>query len=161
MSAPDLSTLQKKAENIIPRIADAYIYDDVNANWASMGILEGVEINFEGQTQNADVAGREKMLTIRFDASLVLQQTAEEEFDNVRKICSPAGAGARVKICDQKTAPANVGTATGFEFVNVFPNWSDGTINGNGEGSSFTIEFGAKVLISSFENFDGTVTVDA
>lgn len=162
--AKDLSTttLQKAADRIVPRLADPFIEGDDGAGatqWYPMGIVEDVSIEFSPITQNADVAGREKQLAVEFSVSMVLQQTAQEELANLKEVVTPVGSGATVKICASKTAAADVDTADGFEFGNVFPRFS-GEINGQAEGSSFTVEFGGKVMLEAFDSFSGTISVD-
>jgi hypothetical protein len=45
----------------------------------------------------------------------------------------------------------NAGSASGYEFVNTFPRY-EGEFDGSGEGSTFTVMFGGRVLPSELSD---------
>lgn len=157
-----LSNLDTLAQDIEGRILDGFVRDtDSNDNtvWRPMGHLQDVTISFSPVTQDPDVAQREKQIAADVEATLVMQQTSNEEFDALTTLVTPSGSGRVIRLVDRLTKQANVGTADGYTFENVLPRF-EGEFDGSGEGSNFTVTFGGRVLIGQLTPFDGTLTFD-
>jgi len=158
-----ISNLDKLAENIEGRILDAWIQipdGSGGLEWQPMGHLSDVTINASPVTQDADVAGREKQLAADMEVSMVLQQTTDTEFAAMADLATPSGSGHKIKLVDRLVVKADVGTADGYTFENVFPRF-EGEFDGSGEGSNFTAMFGGRVLIGQLTPpFAGTFTFD-
>lgn len=145
-----LSNFDTLAEDVKGRILDGYVIQpdqdsDGNPEVHPMGHLQDITISYSPVTQDADVKGREKQIAMDVEVTLVMQQTAQGEFQALTELVQPTGQGRTIKLVDRLTAKADVPTTTGHEFVNVFPMF-EGEFDGSGEGSSFTVTFGGRVL---------------
>jgi hypothetical protein len=138
-----LSNLDKQAENIEGDIMDAFIDD--SGTLQSLGILQDVTISFSPVTQDDDVKGRGKVLAVDIEVSLVMQQTTDNEFAALKDVVSPTGKGHTLKLTKTPTNESSADGADGYEFVNTFPRF-EGEFDGSGEGSTFTVMFGGRVL---------------
>lgn len=144
-----LSNLDKKAENIEGDIMDAFIDD--GGTLQSLGALQDVTISFSPVTQDNDVKGRGKVLAVDVEVSLVMQQTTDEELSAVAEMAQPQGKGHTVKLTKTPTSEGSASGAPGYEFVNVFPRF-EGEFDGSGEGSTFTVMLGGRVLPSELSD---------
>lgn len=146
-----ISNLAKQAENIEGRISDAFVSRDGGSTYHSLGILQSVSVSFDPVTQEADVAGREKVIAVDVSVEVVMEQTADNEFGAVADLVQPTGKGDNVKLTKIPTAVADAGTADGYELINTFVAAS-GEINGNGEGSMFTVTAGGRVPVDEISD---------
>jgi len=144
-----LSDLDKLAENIEGDIMDAFIDD--GGTYESLGMLQDVTVSFSPVTQDDDTKGRGKMLAVDVEVSLVMQQTTNNEFGALADIATPTGKGHTLKLTKSPTTEGNAGSASGYEFVNTFPRY-EGEFDGSGEGSTFTVMFGGRVLPSELSD---------
>jgi hypothetical protein len=124
-------------------IMDAFIDD--SGTLQSLGILQDVTISFSPVTQDDDVKGRGKVLAVDIEVSLVMQQTTDNEFAALKDVVSPTGKGHTLKLTKTPTKESSADGADGYEFVNTFPRF-EGEFDGSGEGSTFTVMFGGRVL---------------
>ncbi|AUO79295.1 hypothetical protein [Salinibacter phage M31CR41-2] len=152
-----LSNLDKQAENIEGDIMDAFI-DDAGT-LQSLGILQDATVSFSPVTQDADVANRQKVIAVDVEVNLVMQQTTDNELSALKDVVSPTGKGHTLKLTKTPTAEGSAASANGYEFVNTFPRF-EGEFDGSGEGSTFTVMFGGRVLPSELSD-PSTIKFDA
>lgn len=139
----------KAAENIEGRIMSGFIKGpdgQGGSEYHTLGHAQSVSVSFDPVTQEADNRGREKVLGFDVTAEIVMQQTSATEFAAVADIAETEGAGDEVRFVDRGDDPTG---SKGFTFTNVFPSVS-GQIDGNGEGSNFTVTISGRLLASNF-----------
>jgi len=152
-----LSDFQAQADNIEGKIMDAFVHD--GSSYYSLGALQDVTVSFSPVTQDADVAGREKTLAVDIDVTVVMQQTAANEFSALTDLVTPTGKGVTMKLTKTPTTASSAGSTAGYEFQNTFPSF-EGEFDGSGEGSSFTVSFGGRVFPSDLSD-PSTIKFDA
>lgn len=168
-----LSDLGSAADRIEGRIMNAFVKDvgDFDSDgtdetkYRDMGVIKDLTINLSSNSSDADVAGREKTLTITLEVQFVMQQTSANEFGAIQDITDPSGAGHTIVCTTQPhdTTAVDVSTKESFTFENVFPS-VEGEINGSGEGSMFTVSFSGKVVpsdLAALPSTTETISIDA
>jgi hypothetical protein len=152
-----LSSLQKAAENIEGNVMGAFIDD--GGTMRSFGHLLDVSIDFSAVNQDADVAGRQKQIAVDVEASLVMEQTTNTEFDALADVAQPTGKGHVIKLTKEKVSASNASSTSGYKLQYVFPSFS-GEFDGSGEGSNFTIQVEGRALIDDVRD-PSTIAFDA